>query len=126
MLKNVVSLLLSRFYSKQESELVGHQAMPSHRVQLDATITRYVAPSDGWVGVYANSNPSFDVLVASGGWLWQGVRRLKRAELYTGLVALFLSRRARGLRLLWQITSQSFGLPQLLAPLPNEVGGALC
>ena len=29
MLKNILSLLLSRFYSKQESELVGHQAMPS-------------------------------------------------------------------------------------------------
>lgn len=28
MLKNVLSLLLSKFYSKQESELVGHQAMP--------------------------------------------------------------------------------------------------
>ena len=29
MLKNVLSLLLSKFYSKQESEAVGHQAMPS-------------------------------------------------------------------------------------------------
>lgn len=28
MLKNVLSLLLSKFYSKKESELVGHQAMP--------------------------------------------------------------------------------------------------
>lgn len=32
MLKNVLSLLLSKFYSKQESELVGHQAMPSSSV----------------------------------------------------------------------------------------------
>ena len=31
MLKNVLSLLLSRFYSKKESELVGHQAMPSNQ-----------------------------------------------------------------------------------------------
>lgn len=31
MLKNVLSLLLSRFYSKKESALVGHQAMPSNQ-----------------------------------------------------------------------------------------------
>lgn len=29
MLKNVLSLLLSKFYSKKESELVGHQALPA-------------------------------------------------------------------------------------------------
>ena len=66
MLKALVQLFAEKFL-QNKSEWVGHQAMPSHRVQLDATITRYVAPSDGWVGVYANSNPSFDVLVASGG-----------------------------------------------------------
>lgn len=40
MLKNILSLLLSRFYSKQESELVGHQAMPStNNVILTPTTT---------------------------------------------------------------------------------------
>ena len=29
MLKNILSLLLSKFYSKQESEAVGHQALPA-------------------------------------------------------------------------------------------------
>lgn len=62
MLKNVLSLLLSRFYSKQESELVGHQAMPSPSNTLitpsiktecttwsDAHIG--IAPADGYLYV---------------------------------------------------------------------------
>lgn len=55
MLKNVVSLLLSRFYSKQESELVGHQAMPELSQYIDLTSiatanveNTYVAPTDGY------------------------------------------------------------------------------
>ena len=55
MLKNVVSLLLSRFYSKQESELVGHQAMPELSQYIDLTSNAttnventYVAPTDGY------------------------------------------------------------------------------
>lgn len=55
MLKNILSLLLSRFYSKQESELVGHQAMPelSQYIDLASSTTTnvqntYVAPTDGY------------------------------------------------------------------------------
>ena len=48
MLKNTLSLLLSKFYSKKESELVGHQAMPStDNVALTPTTTSI----DGWGAV---------------------------------------------------------------------------
>lgn len=59
MLKNILSLLLSKFYSKEESELVGHQAMPSSTwtaISLSQTtsdkwtpIGSYTAPSDGYI-----------------------------------------------------------------------------
>lgn len=55
MLKSLLSLLLSKFYSKQESELVGHQAMPelSQYIDLASSTTTnventYVAPTDGY------------------------------------------------------------------------------
>lgn len=55
MLKNVLSLLLSKFYSKKESELVGHQAMPELNQYIDLTSNAttnventYVAPTDGY------------------------------------------------------------------------------
>lgn len=50
MLKQLIQLFAEKFLVSKKG-WVGHQAMPSRRVQLDATITRYVAPSDGWVGV---------------------------------------------------------------------------
>lgn len=62
MLKRLLSLLLGKFYSKQESELVGHQAMPSPSNTLitpsiktecttwsDAHIG--IAPADGYLYV---------------------------------------------------------------------------
>ena len=59
MLKSLLSLLLSKFYSKQESEAVGHQAMPSSTwtaISLSQTtsdnwalIGSYTAPSDGYI-----------------------------------------------------------------------------
>lgn len=49
MLKNVLSLLLSKFYSKQESELVGHQAMPSSSV---VRLTPKTTTIDGWGSVF--------------------------------------------------------------------------
>ena len=55
MLKNVLSLLLSKFYSKQESGEVAHQAMPSSSSitvsngGTDSTQS-YVAPCDGYLG----------------------------------------------------------------------------
>lgn len=55
MLKNILSLLLSRFYSKQESELVGHQAMPStNNVILTPTTTVI----DGWSSVFNGVAPT--------------------------------------------------------------------
>ena len=55
MLKSLLSLLLSRFYSKQESELVGHQAMPStQNVALTPTTTSI----DGWGAVYNGVAPT--------------------------------------------------------------------
>lgn len=49
MLKNILSLLLSKFYSKQESELVGHQAMPSSSV---VRLTPKTTTIDGWDSVF--------------------------------------------------------------------------
>lgn len=49
MLKNVLSLLLSKFYSKKESELVGHQAMPSSSV---VRLTPKTTTIDGWGSVF--------------------------------------------------------------------------
>lgn len=55
MLKNTLSLLLSKFYSKKESELVGHQAMPSTQyVALTPTTTSI----DGWGAVYNGVAPT--------------------------------------------------------------------
>lgn len=49
MLKNILSLLLSKFYSKQESELVGHQAMPSSSV---IRLTPKTTTIDEWDSVF--------------------------------------------------------------------------
>lgn len=55
MLKSLLSLLLSKFYSKKESALVAHQAMPvsGQYVDLASNTTTgveniYVAPTDGY------------------------------------------------------------------------------
>lgn len=62
MLKNILSLLLSKFYSKKESELVGHQATPSGSY-VDFTLSKTetntpgtteevlntIAPCDGYL-----------------------------------------------------------------------------
>ena len=55
MLKSLLSLLLSKFYSKQESEVVGHQAMPStQNVALTPTTTSI----DSWGAVYNGVAPT--------------------------------------------------------------------
>lgn len=55
MLKNILSLLLSKFYSKKESELVGHQAMPSTQsVALTPTTTSITT----WSAVYSGVAPT--------------------------------------------------------------------
>lgn len=49
MLKNVLSLLLSKFYSKKESSLVVHQAMPNFE---NAVVLSLTTGNDGsMVGV---------------------------------------------------------------------------
>lgn len=50
MLKNILSLLLSKFYSKQESEAVGHQALPASSYTTlftNKTITSWGAVASG-------------------------------------------------------------------------------
>ena len=69
MLKNVLSLLLSKFYSKQESELVAHQSLPSTNstnlfsnksVSDWATVSTGVAPFDGFLVLDANGDGTAD------------------------------------------------------------------
>lgn len=64
MLKNVLSLLLSKFYSKKESEAVGHQAMPSASsttllsnaaVNDWGTVSTGVAADDGYLVLTARN-----------------------------------------------------------------------
>lgn len=53
MLKSLLSLLLSKFYSKEESELVGHQAMPSasNTVITPSIKTECTTWSDAHIGI---------------------------------------------------------------------------
>lgn len=64
MLKNVLSLLLSKFYSKKENEAVGHQAMPSGisttllsnaTVNDWGTVSSGVAATDGYLVLTARN-----------------------------------------------------------------------
>lgn len=74
MLKSFLSLLLSKFYSKEESGLVAHQAMPSSKsvsltpsktevTNSDGAIEKildYYAPCDGYIkvsGTSTSTNP---------------------------------------------------------------------
>ena len=66
MLKSLLSLLLSKFYSKQESELIARQAMPLENKEILVTsnkaigdwgkIIDYTAPTDGFINVFANKD----------------------------------------------------------------------
>ena len=53
MLKSLLSLLLSKFYSKQESALVASLALPDKSVSTSVSVTgghdEYVAPNDGYL-----------------------------------------------------------------------------
>ncbi|WP_418572558.1 hypothetical protein [Parasutterella sp.] len=66
MLKALVQLFAEKFLVSKK-EWVGHQAMPSNRVQLDNSLTLYVAPCDGWIGLYGNSAPYMDTIILSSG-----------------------------------------------------------
>ena len=64
MLKNILSLLLSKFYSKQESELVGHQAMPSSSV---ITLVNNGTIGSDWAGsAFSGIAPGDGYLTFSG------------------------------------------------------------
>ena len=69
MLKNVLSLLLSKFYSKKESGEVAHQALPSTNgtylfsnksVSNWETVSTGVAPYDGFLVLNANGDGTSD------------------------------------------------------------------
>jgi len=65
MLKSLLSLLLSKFYSKKENEAVGHQAMPSnekidiasHPAEIEGwtNFATYTTPTDGYVSIRAEA-----------------------------------------------------------------------
>ena len=81
MLKNILSLLLSKFYSKQESELVGHQAMPmGNSIKLNLTKDKdatYVAPTDGYFSVEVESSGYVNcwgtLLMAASNGIWNKI-----------------------------------------------------
>ena len=54
MLKNLMRLLLSKFYSKKESEAVGHQAMPSVSV---ITLSPTTSSVTGCCLLYTSPSP---------------------------------------------------------------------
>ena len=64
MLKNLLALLLAKFYSKEESGLVARQAMPSDQpvniaskttISSWGTIATFTAPGDGYVTFHGRS-----------------------------------------------------------------------
>ena len=75
MLKSLLSLLLSKFYSKTESELVAHQAFPGQESQtlfygeeVDswATVGTGVAPFDGYLQLKAQGKAIDGIVEVSG------------------------------------------------------------
>lgn len=97
MLKQLISLLLSKFFSKQETELVGHQAMPKDggiTINPNASsatefteISTFTAPSDGYcmVGMRCQSTTAFiQVFSDQGtGYVNQSVSGIKNQWPYT-------------------------------------------
>lgn len=70
MLKETLSLLLSKFYSKQENALISNQALPLETSLIvikeneSATawqeVCRYVAPTDGYINVFGRKQEGSD------------------------------------------------------------------
>lgn len=78
MLKQLISLLLSKFFSKQETALVGHQAMPNDGgtnitttttvVGFNwTTVASFTAPSDGYCYVMLRASARFGFVQISAG-----------------------------------------------------------
>ena len=57
MLKSLISLFAEKFL-QSKSEWVGGQAYPSRRVSLSTSLTEYVPPADGYLGVYKSTQSS--------------------------------------------------------------------
>lgn len=74
MLKNILSLLLSRFYSKQENEAVAQQAMPSRSIvalvptetsiDLWGVVFEGTAPTNGYASISFTASSDFCIASA--------------------------------------------------------------
>ena len=65
MLKNILSLLLSRFYSKKDATEIAALALPKHSGGIDISITEgtntYIAPADGYINFITARNGGVNV-----------------------------------------------------------------
>ena len=65
MLKNVLSLLLSRFYSKKDAAEIAALALPNHLDGIAISITEgtntYIAPADGYINFVTARNGGVNV-----------------------------------------------------------------
>ena len=66
MLKSLLSLLLSKFYSKQESALVAEQALPNEGKSITISLVTgqngtYTAPEDGYVNICTKQGGNINV-----------------------------------------------------------------
>lgn len=93
MLKSLLSLLLSKFYSKTESELVAHQAFPGQESQtlfygkeVDswATVGTGVAPFDGYLELKAQGKAIDGAVGVSGSTVTTVVQFPRAAATVTG------------------------------------------
>lgn len=76
MLKNLTSLLLSKFYSKNESALIAHQAMPNEVCTVVVSegkapewgeVTNFIPPEDGYLTAIGQASEPLGFLHALGG-----------------------------------------------------------
>lgn len=65
-MKKYLSLLLSKFYSKEENELVGKQALPSTKSITISGAGNYSAPADGYLMVLSRGPVDTDRFVYIG------------------------------------------------------------
>lgn len=65
MLKSLLSLLLSKFYSKKEASEIAALALPNHSDVIDISITEgtntYIAPADGYINFITARNGGVNV-----------------------------------------------------------------
>lgn len=66
MLKNILSLLLSKFYSKKESALVAEQALPNEGDHVTVSLVTgqnetYTAPEDGYLNICTKTGGNINV-----------------------------------------------------------------